>query len=63
MTGYTEPNEKLNRENADLKLQVAKAKAVLIDGLKYYEHDGHDLPKKVVRDALSALGVDRDNQP
>jgi len=32
---------------------------ILTEGLKYYEHDGHDMPKRVARDALKALGVKR----
>lgn len=42
---------------------VEHAKRVLLEGLKYHEHDGHNMPKKVARDALEALGVKRDDQP
>lgn len=43
--------------------QVLAARKILIEGLRYHEHDGHDMPKRVARDALEALGVKRDNQP
>ncbi len=43
--------------------RVETAKQILIEGLKYHEHDGHDMPKKVARDALEALGVKREDQP
>lgn len=43
--------------------RVECAKKILIDGLKYHEHDGHDIPKRVVRDALKALGVKEEDQP
>jgi hypothetical protein len=36
---------------------------ILTEGLKYYEHDGQSLSKRVVRDALVALGVPEENQP
>ena len=39
------------------------AQKILIDGLAYHEHDGHDLPKRVVREALVALGVPVEDQP
>ena len=44
-------------------LNQTKAKKILIDGLKYHEHDGHDMPKRVVREALVALGVKLEDQP
>lgn len=31
--------------------------------LKYHEHDGHTLPKRVAREALEALGVPQKEQP
>jgi hypothetical protein len=40
-----------------------EAKKILLDGLKYHEHDGHNLPKQVVREALVALGVSLEDQP
>lgn len=43
--------------------QVEAAKRILIEGLEYHEHDGHDMPKKVARDALEALGVKQEDQP
>lgn len=43
--------------------KVETAKRILVEGLKYHEHDGHDMPKKVARDALEALGVKREDQP
>jgi methylmalonyl-CoA mutase cobalamin-binding subunit len=36
---------------------------ILVEGLKYHEHDGHNMPKKVAREALEALGVEPDDQP
>lgn len=39
------------------RLKIAAATKRLQDGLKYHEHDGHDMPKQVARDALIALGV------
>lgn len=51
------------REKVDSKAGAAKARKILVDGLKYHEHDGHDMPKKVAREALEALGVNRDDQP
>lgn len=47
----------------ELKGQVETARKILVDGLKYHEYDGHDMPKRVARDALEALGVKRDDQP
>jgi hypothetical protein len=47
----------------DLLQAMASARRVLIDGLTYYENDGHRLPKRVVRDALIALGVPEESQP
>lgn len=46
-----------------LQAQVASAKKILVDGLRYHEYDGHDMPKRVSREALEALGVKRDDQP
>jgi hypothetical protein len=48
---------------SDPERQVAEAKRVLTEGLKYFEHDGHDMPKRVARDALVALGVPEEEQP
>lgn len=38
------------------------AKKILLDGLKYHEHDGHNMPKSVAREALVALGVPLEEQ-
>lgn len=43
--------------------QVETAKRILIEGLKYHEYDGHDMPKRVAREALEALGVKQEDQP
>ncbi len=40
-----------------------RAKKILVDGLKYHEHDGHDMPKRVARNALIALGLPEEEQP
>lgn len=45
------------------KEKVEAAKKVLIDGLCYHEHDGHNMPKSVAREALVVLGVGLDDQP
>lgn len=53
-------------ESGDLKKLnecVRAVKKILIEGLRYHEHDGHDMPKKVARDALVVLGVPLDKQP
>ncbi len=42
---------------------ICRAAEILASGLKYYEHDGHDMPKAVAREALEALGVAREDQP
>lgn len=47
----------------ELLQAMASARKVLMDGLTYHEHDGHRLPKRVVRDALAALGIPEDSQP
>lgn len=47
----------------ELLRAMASARKALTDGLTYYEHDGHRLPKRVVRDALVALGVPEESQP
>lgn len=39
----------------ELQTRILAAEKVLIDGFKYHEHDGHDMPKKVAREALVAL--------
>lgn len=49
--------EKLIAENTRLSDAVSSAKGVLLHGLRYHEHDGHNLPKSIVRGALDALGV------
>ena len=38
------------------------AKKILVEGLKYYEHDS-GIPKHVLREALEKLGVKREEQP
>jgi hypothetical protein len=43
--------------------EATKAMRILVEGLKYHEHDGHNMPKKVAREALEALGVEPDDQP
>ncbi len=43
--------DKLRRSEA----RVAKARQAIVDGLKYHEFDGHDMPKRVAREALEAL--------
>ncbi len=43
--------------------QIECAAKILTAGLEYHEHDGHDMPKKVAREALEALGVPRKDQP
>ena len=43
--------------------RVEAAKSILVEGLRYYAHDGHTMPKKVARDALEALGVKLEDQP
>lgn len=35
--------------------KVALATKILAEGLNYHEHDGHDMPKRVARDALAVL--------
>jgi hypothetical protein len=47
----------------DPSLILVIVRRILTEGLKYHEHDGHNLPKRVVRDALAALGVPEENQP
>lgn len=42
---------------------IERAKRILMEGLRYHEHDGHFMPKRVAREALEALGVPRGNQP
>lgn len=49
------PDEWRTREEA--------AKRVLSEGLSYHEHDGHNMPKSVAREALETLGVPREEQP
>lgn len=44
-------------------IKIASVRTALLEGLRYHEHDGHDLPKKVVRDVLVLLGVPYDEQP
>lgn len=44
--------------------KVAAALAVLEEGLAYHEHDGHNMPKTPVRDAVAVLrGKPRDWRP
>lgn len=40
--------------------RIKNAKKILTGGLEYYEHDGHMLPKSVVREALAALGASQE---
>lgn len=47
----------------NIEVDPDKARQILIDGLKYHEYDGHDMPKRVAREALEALGVPREKQP
>jgi hypothetical protein len=47
----------------DPSLILVAVRRILTEGLKYYEHDGQSLSKRVVRDALVALGVPEENQP
>lgn len=64
-SGFTEARA-LNRDlvaEATALNPIEAACKILIDGLKYYEHDGHSMPKHVVRDALVVLGVKREEQP
>ena len=42
---------------------IVDAALILAKGLKYYEHDGHDMPKRVAREALEVLGMPREKQP
>ncbi len=42
---------------------IAASRRLLVDGLRYHEHDGHNMPKRVTRDALIALGVPEEDQP
>lgn len=42
---------------------IERAKRILMEGLRYHEHDGHFMPKRVAREALEALGVPRGDQP
>lgn len=51
------------RLKALLELQIVYAKTILMKGLQYHEHDGHNMPKKVAREALETLGIPRDRQP
>jgi len=52
------------RRDADfMGSEAREARDILREGLKYHEHDGHNMPKKVARDALEALGIGRDDQP
>lgn len=51
------------RRAEDWERRARAAIQILRDGLKYHEHDGHDMPKRVAREALEALGVPRDKQP
>lgn len=50
-------------DSRDPSLVLISVRKILTDGLKYHEHDGNTLPKKVIRDALAALGVPEENQP
>jgi hypothetical protein len=45
-----------------LQNRIETAKKILTDGLKYYEHDGRDMPKRVSREALEALGIPEKDQ-
>lgn len=56
-------SKKAESAHAKPRQDVEKAKKILIDGLKYYEYDGRDMPKRVTREALVALGVPEKDQP
>jgi hypothetical protein len=58
--GLEETKKKVVKTNDK---RVKAAVKVLVDGLRYHEHDGHGMPKKVARDALAALGMPLDKQP
>lgn len=47
----------------ELDSQKREAVRILTEALRYYEHDGHDMPKRAARDALIALGVPEGKQP
>jgi hypothetical protein len=38
-----------------LREKIESASRVINDGLKYHEFDGHDMPKRVAREALAVL--------
>jgi hypothetical protein len=38
-----------------LQYRIKEAIKIIEDGLNYYEHDGHHMPKSVARDALDVL--------
>lgn len=50
-------------ESRDPSLILVAVRKVLIEGLVYHEHDGHSMPKKVVRDALTVIGIPEEDQP
>ncbi len=50
-------------DSRDPSLILVNVRRVLIEGLSYREHDGHSMPKKVVRDALTLIGIPEENQP
>lgn len=55
--------KKTTPKKAAPKANVVRAIEILVDGLKYHEHDGHNMPKRVARDALEALGIPPSKQP
>jgi|HubBroStandDraft_3_1064219.scaffolds.fasta_scaffold146532_2 hypothetical protein len=54
---------KARGEVSKLTAGAERAKKILIEGLEYHEHDGHDMPKRVARNALIAMGVPEEEQP
>lgn len=51
------------KDYADAMRRIGEAKLVLLDALRYHEHDGHDMPKRAAREALVALGIPKEEQP
>lgn len=52
-----------DRRLRESRLVIEASRRILTDGLRYHEHDGHNMPKRVARDALIALGVPEEDQP
>lgn len=55
--------QETERRLRESRAAMAASRRLLVDGLKYHEHDGHNMPKRVARDALIALGVPEEEQP